>query len=546
MSSSQFVIDDLKREVVLRPSDAEARFRLAEALFGDGQYAVTIKQLEKTLAMDPGHGNARRLLARALEREGRQPEALKALEELARRVPDDLSARDEIVELYLTMGRVDDALLHAEELARLEPKNPKRFVTISELARMKMLFDRARSALEEAQRLAPDDEQIRRDLKELYLDLGDEAASERVAGARSRAYYLEQARLALAMPKVRGALPAGLGEAAQHLSAGELAQAKRALMSAGAVDKGSAAYELLKGELLLIEGDAERAERSFTLAVERDAGLGVVYNRLGDLLQAKGRLRDALPYYKKAILLEPDDANAYEDLGDLHATLGERPEAERMYEEAARRAPDGKAAAKLKSLKEPARQVGIGISDEAQVGRICALAWTPTGGSVSPLEAVAVIGRGELIFSGNIGPAAKESATVAFSCLKALAHKLGIHELVMAHDLHLHATDTEKAKDGASAGLALVLAGVSAYTKRALKPRLAATGEITIMGEVKPIGGVREKVIAAHLQGIRTILLPRLNLRDGRDLPDEVAGRVQVIFVDSVSDAIEKAMGPRQ
>ena len=112
----------------------------------------------------------------------------------------------------------------------------------------------------------------------------------------------------------------------------------------------------------------------------------------------------------------------------------------------------------------------------------------------------------------------------------------------MAHDLHLHATDTEKNKDGASAGLALVLAGVSAYTQRPLRAHLAATGEITIMGEVKPIGGVHEKVVAAHLAGIRTILLPRRNLREGRDLPDEVAAKMELIFVDTVAEAIEKAL----
>ena len=543
MSNSQFLIDDLKREVVLRPQDPDARYALAEALFGDTQYGPAAKQLEKALALDPEHANARRLLAKSYERDGRAPDALRMLEDLARRNPDDLATRDDLMETFLSMGRLDDALLHAEEATKIAVNDAKRFVTVAELCRMKMLFDRARTALEMAQRLAPEDSVIRDSLKELYLDIGDEAASERMAGSRARSYYVQQTRQALANQRLRAALaPAALHEVAKHLAEADVSGAKRALLAASADVKATAAFEFLRGEVMLIEGDHERAEKSFKTCVERASDFGVAWNRLGDLTQSRGKLREAVPFYKKAILLCPDDANAFEDLGDLHATLGEREEAERMYAQADKIDPSGKAGAKLKSLQDPVKQVGIGMGDAPAIGRINALSWTPVGGGVSPLEAVAVVGRGELIFSGNIGPAAKESATVAVSCLKALARQLQIHELVMAHDLHLHATDTEKNKDGASAGLALVLAGVSAYTQRPLRAHLAATGEITIMGEVKPIGGVHEKVVAAHLAGIRTILLPRRNLREGRDLPDEVAAKMELIFVDTVAEAIEKAL----
>jgi ATP-dependent Lon protease len=210
-----------------------------------------------------------------------------------------------------------------------------------------------------------------------------------------------------------------------------------------------------------------------------------------------------------------------------------------MYQAAIKREPDGKASDKLRSLTSP---TGVVVSDEPRVGRIGVLGWTPRGGAVSPLEAVAVVGKGELIFSGNVGPTGQEAAKVAFSCLKARARDLQIDALVGGHDLHLHFTDTEMGKDGPSSGLALVLAGVSAYTQQALMPRLAATGEITIYGEVKPVGGIYEKIVAAHLAGIRTVLLPRRNLREGRDLPDEVAARMELIYVDSVAEAIGKAI----
>jgi ATP-dependent Lon protease len=132
---------------------------------------------------------------------------------------------------------------------------------------------------------------------------------------------------------------------------------------------------------------------------------------------------------------------------------------------------------------------------------------------------------------------------VAFSCLKFKARDLMIGELVASYDLHLHFTDTEVGKDGPSSGLALVLAGVSAYQQRPLRAGLAATGEITIHGEVKPVGGIHEKIVAAHLAGFRTVLMPRRNIKEARELPSEVASKMELVFVDSVAEAIAKAMG---
>jgi ATP-dependent Lon protease len=170
------------------------------------------------------------------------------------------------------------------------------------------------------------------------------------------------------------------------------------------------------------------------------------------------------------------------------------------------------------------------------------LGWSPTGGAVSPLEAVAVDGKGELIFSGNVGPTGKEAASVAFSVIKARSRDLGVDGLVRTFDLHLHFTDTAIGKDGPSAGLALLLAGVSAFTQKALKPALAATGELTLHGQVMPVGGIHEKLVAAHLAGVKTVLLPKQNLKDARALPDEVTRALTLIFVDTVADAIAQAL----
>jgi ATP-dependent Lon protease len=533
-------LDELKREVVLRPEDAGARYRLAEALFADGDYATAAKQLERAIKLDGADANARRLLAKTYERAGRGPDALRTLEELARRAPDDVSTREELVELFLAQGRVDDALVHAVEAARLAPSDPKRHRVAADLYRMKRLLPQARAALEQAQRQAPEDPAIAAELRALYLELGDDAASERVAGARDRAYFLQQARAALATAQVERATAAGaLREAAAALGGGDVPAAKRALVAASPAEQASAGYAFLRGELLLVDGDLERAEKSFRACIARADDFGLAYNRLGDLLQQRGALREAVGFYELALRHCPDDANAAEDLGDIHATLGERDRALEMYRRAAERDPKSRAADKLRSLEEAARAA----ADTAPaIGKIGVLGWTPSGGAVSPLEAVAVVGHGQLIFSGNVGPTSREAGQVAFSCLKYKARDLQIDGLLASYDLHLHFTDTEVGKDGPSSGLALVLAGISAYQQRPLRAQLAATGEITIHGEVKPVGGIHEKIVAAHLAGFRTVLMPRRNLKDARELPGEVASKMEIVFVDTVAEAIAKAL----
>ena len=533
-------LDELKRDVVLRPDDAAARYRLAEALFADGDFVGAAKQLEKALKLDAADANARRLLAKSYERAGRGPDALKTLEELARRTPDDVSAREELTELFLAQGRVDDALVHAEEAARLSPLDPRKHRTAADLYRMKRLLPQARTALERAQKLAPEDPHIAAELRELYLELGDDAASERVAGARDRGYFLAQAKAALDGARLQEAVAGGaLAEAASALRNGDTNAAKRALMVAGADEKQKAAYEFLRGEVLLVGGEADRAEKAFRAVVDRAGDFGLAYNRLGDLLQHRGALREAVGFYELALRHAPDDANAAEDLGDVLATLGERERAIAMYREAADRDPKSRAADKLRSLDDAARAAA---ETAPAVGKIGVLGWTPSGGAVSPLEAVAVVGHGQLIFSGNVGSVGREAGMVAFSCLKFKARDLQINELVASYDLHLHFTDTEVGKDGPSSGLALVLAGISAYQQRPLRAGLAATGEITIHGEVKPVGGIHEKIVAAHLAGFRTVLMPRRNLKEARELPPEVASKMELVFVDSVAEAIVKAM----
>lgn len=532
-------LTDLKRAVVLAPTDPRARFELAEALFSEEQFTQAAAQLEKALELSPDDANAHRMLARCYERGGANEKALKTLENFVRQRPDDADAREELVGYFLQQGRPDDAILHAVEGVRLQPTDVQRMLFLADLLVSRRLPERAREVLEVAHRVAPEEPKVTRLLKDVYELLGDEVAQDRVAGEKERGYFLRQAKLA-ASSKVLAeeARAAGLGQALELLAKGDDVGLRRALNAASAEQRASAAGLFFEGELFLLGDDDAAARRSFESALERAPQLGLAWNRLGDIAQGRHQLRDAVTLYKKALLLGVDDANAWEDLGDVHASLGETEAATRAWTRAAERDPQGGGAKKLASLNAPRRR----SNEEPQVGKIGVLGWSPSGGAVSPLEAVAVPGTGQLLFSGNVGATGKESATVAFSVLKARAHDIGIDGLVRGFDLHLHYSDTAIGKDGPSAGLALLLAGVSAFTQRRVRAGLCATGELTLHGNVQAVGGIHEKLVAAHLAGYKTVLLPRQNLRDARALPDEVKRSLELIHVETVVEAIHHAL----
>ena len=531
---------DLKRRVVLAPEDADARYALAEALFGDQQVPAAIEQLERALALAPEHGNARRLLARSYREEGRPVLAERTLTEAVRWDPADAAARDELAALLLEVGRVDDALLHLEEALCTDGRDLTRRLLAAELYCKRRLPERARAHLQEAERLAPGDVRVTRARAELELLLGESPGGGGLGPLdRGAEFLLGRTRQALALPSLREAMSRGaLHEAAVRLRQGDLPGAKRALIAAEPAER-TAAFEFLRGELLLAEGEFARAEKVLRQGLAREPALGIGWSRLGELLARDGRHEEALAAGIELVRLQPDDADALEALGDAYAALGRTAEAIEQYRRALDKVPGGSAAAKLALIRTGAR---TSEQEERPVGRVAALGWVPTGGVVSELEAVAIPGPGELLFTGNVGRVGQDAARVAFSCLKARASQLGIEDEVRRLDLHLHFTDTELAKDGPSAGLALALAGFSAYTGRPLRPRLAASGEITLQGAIRPVGGLHEKLVAACLYGIRTVLLPRKNLFEARELPPEVTRRVAVFYVDSLSEALEAAM----
>jgi ATP-dependent Lon protease len=180
------------------------------------------------------------------------------------------------------------------------------------------------------------------------------------------------------------------------------------------------------------------------------------------------------------------------------------------------------------------------------VGVSTGLAWTEVGGSTLAIEAVAVPGRGDVKITGRLGEVMTESAQIALSHVKSAAAELGIlPEAFRRADFHLHVPEGAVPKDGPSAGIAIATALSSLLSGRPVVPGLAMTGEITLRGRVLPIGGLKEKVLAADREGLLTVLIPEANVKDLEDIPAEVRARVKLVPVKTFREVAEIALGPR-
>ena len=169
------------------------------------------------------------------------------------------------------------------------------------------------------------------------------------------------------------------------------------------------------------------------------------------------------------------------------------------------------------------------------------LAWTPVGGDILFIEATKMKGNKSFTITGSIGKVMQESAQIALSLVRSKAEKLQIDPEIFSNtEIHLHVPAGAQPKDGPSAGITMFSAIVSLFTDKIIKPDLAMTGEISLKGQILPVGGIKEKVIAAHRSGIKTIILPKLNEIDFDDIPDEVKNSINFIFVDSIDEIIDK------
>ncbi|HUQ32959.1 MAG TPA: endopeptidase La [Pyrinomonadaceae bacterium] len=178
-----------------------------------------------------------------------------------------------------------------------------------------------------------------------------------------------------------------------------------------------------------------------------------------------------------------------------------------------------------------------------QIGIATGLAWTAVGGDVLFIEALRMKGKGNLVLTGQLGEVMRESAQAAYSYAKSRAVELGINEEDFNnYDLHIHIPEGAIPKDGPSAGITLATAMVSALSQRPIRKDVAMTGEITLRGNVLPVGGVKEKVLAARRARVSMIILPQLNQRDMDEVPKELFGNIRFVFVENVTQVFREAL----
>ena len=177
-----------------------------------------------------------------------------------------------------------------------------------------------------------------------------------------------------------------------------------------------------------------------------------------------------------------------------------------------------------------------------EVGVVTGLGWTPVGGEVFAIEVTKMPGRGRLILTGQLGSVMRESAQAGLSYARAYVARKGIKEDFNKDDIHIHVPSGAIKKDGPSAGIAMTTALVSLFLKKPVKKELGMTGEVTLRGKVMEIGGVKEKILAAHRAGLKMIILPQENKKDMEDIPKEVQHDVKFVFTKTMEEVLKTAL----
>ena len=208
---------------------------------------------------------------------------------------------------------------------------------------------------------------------------------------------------------------------------------------------------------------------------------------------------------------------------------------------------------KLKSIKVTAKNLhdylGVkrfefGRADtQNRIGEVTGLAWTEVGGDLLTIETASVLGKGKLSYTGSLGDVMKESIQAAMTVVRARAEKLGINpEFHEKRDIHIHVPDGATPKDGPSAGIAMCTALVSCLTGNPVKSEVAMTGEISLRGKVLPIGGLKEKLLAAHRGGIKTVIIPKDNVKDLEEIPENAKRDLNIHAVETIDEVLTIAL----
>ena len=183
------------------------------------------------------------------------------------------------------------------------------------------------------------------------------------------------------------------------------------------------------------------------------------------------------------------------------------------------------------------------VEEKDQIGIVTGLAWTQVGGDLLLVETLIMPGKGDLIMTGKLGDVMKESAQAAVSYVRSRVDQLAIDEkFYKKNDIHIHIPEGAIPKDGPSAGISMCTSIVSALAKRPVRRDVAMTGEITLRGRVLPVGGLKEKILAAHRGGIKKVMIPKENEKDLKDIPPTVAKQMEIVFVEHMDEVLPHAL----
>lgn len=201
--------------------------------------------------------------------------------------------------------------------------------------------------------------------------------------------------------------------------------------------------------------------------------------------------------------------------------------------------------ARLEELLGPPRFSEELLRDEDEVGVATGVAWTPSGGDTMPIEVNLMSGKGDLVLTGKLGDVMRESARAALTYTRSQAEELGIDPTRFERtDVHIHVPEGAVPKDGPSAGVPLAIALISAFTNRPVRRDIGMTGEITLRGRVLPVGGIREKALAARRVGIRTFVMPRKNHTDLQNIPKRLRQSIRFVEVDRINQVVDVVLYP--
>jgi ATP-dependent Lon protease len=191
----------------------------------------------------------------------------------------------------------------------------------------------------------------------------------------------------------------------------------------------------------------------------------------------------------------------------------------------------------------PPRFKEIQIEEQDQVGTVTGLAWTQVGGELLSIETLIMPGKGKLTMTGKLGDVMQESAQAAVSYVRSRATSLAIQpDFYKKKDIHIHIPEGAIPKDGPSAGISMCTSLVSALTKRPVRRDIAMTGEITLRGRVLAIGGIKEKILAAHRGGIKKVVVPKENKKDLKDIPATVLKAIEIVLVQHMDEVLPHAL----